>query len=67
MMLVSNIWYKNTPKISLIHYTVLKYWTGGLYCGISLKWDYSNTHVDLSMPGYIKDAMHKYQQPTPKK
>jgi hypothetical protein len=22
------------------HYTVSKYWTGGLYCGITLHWDY---------------------------
>jgi hypothetical protein len=42
-------------------YTVSKYWTDGLYCGITLKWDYKNKHVDLSMPGYIKYALHKYQ------
>jgi hypothetical protein len=34
-------------------YTVSKDLSGGLYCGITLKWDYSNKHVDLSMPGYI--------------
>jgi hypothetical protein len=42
-------------------YAVSKDWTGGIYCGITLKWDYENKHVDLSMPGYIKDALHKYQ------
>jgi hypothetical protein len=26
-------------------YTVSKDWTGGLYCGITLKWDYGNKHV----------------------
>jgi hypothetical protein len=46
-------------------YKVSKDWTGGLYCGITLKWDYENKHVDLSMPGYIKDALHKYQHPMP--
>jgi hypothetical protein len=40
---------------------------GGLYCGITLKWDYSNKHVDLSMPDYIKDALHKFQHPMPKR
>jgi hypothetical protein len=40
-------------------YTVSKDWTGGLYCGINLNWDYANNHVDLSMPGYIKDALYK--------
>jgi hypothetical protein len=49
------------------NYTVSKDWTGGLYCGITLKWDYSNKHVDLSMPGYIKDALHKFQHPLPKR
>jgi hypothetical protein len=28
--------------------------TGELFCGISLKWDYINCIVDLSMPGYVK-------------
>jgi hypothetical protein len=48
-------------------YTVSKDWSGGLYCGITLKWDYSNKHVDLSMPGYIKDVLHKFQHPMPKR
>jgi hypothetical protein len=47
-------------------YTVSKYWTGSLYCGITLNWDYAIKHVDLSMPGYIKDALHKFQHPLPK-
>jgi hypothetical protein len=49
------------------YYTVLKYWTGGLYCGITLKLDYENKNMDLSMPGYIKDDLHKYQHPMPKR
>jgi hypothetical protein len=40
-------------------YTVSKDWTGGIYCGIPLKWDYEIKHVGLSMPGYIKYALHK--------
>jgi hypothetical protein len=48
-------------------YIVSKDWTGGLYCGITLKWDYANTRVDLSMPGYIKDVLHKYHHPMPKR
>jgi hypothetical protein len=43
-----------------MHYTVQKNWTGGLYCDITFKWDYESKHVDLSMPGYIKEALHKY-------
>jgi hypothetical protein len=48
------------------YYTLSKDWTDGLYCGITLKWDYENKHVDLSIPVYIKDALHKYQHPMPK-
>jgi hypothetical protein len=48
-------------------YTVSKYWTGEVYCGITLKWYYENKHVDLSMHGYIKDALHKCQHPMPKR
>jgi hypothetical protein len=42
-------------------YTISKDWTGSLYCGITLNWDYTNKHVDLSLPGYIKDSLHKFQ------
>jgi hypothetical protein len=48
-------------------YTVSKDWNGGLYCGISLKWDYAKKHVDLSMPGYIQDSFHKFQHLMPKR
>jgi hypothetical protein len=48
-------------------YTVSKDWTGGLYCGITLKWNYVSKHVDLSMPGYIKDTLCKFQHPLPKR
>jgi hypothetical protein len=46
-------------------YTFSKDWTDGLYCSITLKWDYANTHVDLAMPGYIKDARHGTSISTP--
>jgi hypothetical protein len=45
------------------HYIVSKDWTGGLYCFITLHWDYLLKHVDLSMPGYITLMLHKYQHP----
>jgi hypothetical protein len=49
------------------NYTVSKDWTVGLFRGVTLKWDYESKHVDLSMPDYIKDALHKYHHPTPKR
>ena len=33
-------------------YSLTKDWTGNLYCGIALEWDYKNGHIDISMPGY---------------
>ena len=29
-------------------------WGGELYCGITLKWNYEEIWLDISMPGYIK-------------
>jgi hypothetical protein len=46
-------------------YTVSTDWTGGLYCGIALTWDYRKRSVKLSMPGYIEQALHKFQNPKP--
>jgi hypothetical protein len=54
MILVSNMWEKNAQHLFdalETDYPVSKDWTVGLYCGITLKWDYENKHVDLSMPG----------------
>jgi hypothetical protein len=46
-------------------YNISSDWNGTSYCGLTLDWDYKNRTVDLSMPGYIKTALHKYQHPTP--
>ncbi len=34
--------------------TITEDWTGNLYCGIQLDWDYEKRTVDISMPGYVK-------------
>ena len=48
------------------HYkAVTRDWNGSVFCGISLKWDYTNRTVDLSMPGYIKKVLHKFQHRQP--
>jgi hypothetical protein len=46
-------------------YKLTSDWTGALYCGLTLRWDYNNGTVDLSMPGYIERALHKFQHPKP--
>ena len=35
-------------------------WTGTLYCGITLKWDYGKWTCELSMPGYVQHAVNKF-------
>ena len=36
-------------------------WKGTLYCGITLKWDYRQRTCKLSMPGYVQQAVDKFQ------
>jgi hypothetical protein len=47
------------------HYEVTEDCEGKLYCGTLLEWDYDNRTVILSMPGYIENALHKFQHNTP--
>jgi hypothetical protein len=47
------------------NYEVTEDGEGKLYCGISLEWDYSNGTVDLSIPGYIENTLHKFQHNKP--
>jgi hypothetical protein len=46
-------------------YNISSDWNGTAYCGLTLDWDYKKPKVDLSMPGYIKATLHKYQHPSP--
>jgi retron-type reverse transcriptase len=46
-------------------YNISSYWNGTSHCGLTLDWNYKDRTVDLSMPGYIKAALHKYQQTAP--
>ncbi len=42
-------------------------WTGNLYCGITLKWNYKKHHVDLAMPAYVMKQLTKYSHVAPLK
>jgi hypothetical protein len=48
-------------------YQVSTDWTGDRCCGLTLKWDYIARTCDVSMPGYIDRALHRFQHPTPSK
>ena len=37
-------------------------WSGTLYVGITLKWNYCQHTVELSMPKYVEHALHKFQE-----
>jgi hypothetical protein len=48
-----------------LHYNLEEDWTGSLYCGINLKWDYTHRHVDISMPNYVTKLLARFDHPVP--
>ena len=36
-------------------------YSGKDYCGLSLKWDYKNKYVDISMPNFVNSTLKKLQ------
>ena len=49
------------------NYNITTDWTGSLYCGLTLQWNYEERWVDIHMPGYIIRALTKFNHPTPHK
>jgi hypothetical protein len=49
------------------HYTISTDWTGSLYCGISLDWNYDERYVDLAMPNYVEKQLVRYEHVRPKR
>jgi len=47
-------------------YELTEDWSGDLYCGIKLRWDYNARTVNISMSGYIKKLLQKYKHKMPK-
>ena len=43
-------------------YKVTTDWGGKLYIWIALKWDYEKGTVQISMAGYVRTALHSFQQ-----
>jgi hypothetical protein len=46
-------------------YRITTDWTGSLYVGLTLQWNYKSRTVDLSMPGYIAKTLERFQHPNP--
>ena len=41
-------------------------WEGEKYCGLTLEWDYIKRKVHLSIPGYIDNALNRFNHMQPK-
>ena len=39
-------------------------WTGSIYCGLTLDWDYHKRTCYISMPTYIQEYLHKFHHPS---
>ena len=50
----------NIKKCLEKHYEVSIDWSGSLFFGIHLDWNYKKGYVNTSMPGYVEKARHKY-------
>jgi hypothetical protein len=42
-----------------------KDWSGNLYCGIKLNWDYDKCTLDILMPRYIVKQLQQYKHASP--
>ena len=53
--------------LSYLHFffTILVDMKGDLFCGITLKWDYSKQTFQLSMPDYVRLALERFQHRWP--
>ena len=40
-------------------------WTGIIYSGITLNWDYKSCILDIYIPGCVKEALHNFYHPNP--
>ena len=49
------------------HYDITTDWTGCQYIGLTLDWDYIQSTVDISMPGYIAKALLRFNHAPPKR
>jgi hypothetical protein len=49
------------------HYKCKAEWDGGRYLGLTLDWDYEKREVHLSMPGYVHEALTRFDWDHPKR
>jgi hypothetical protein len=47
------------------HYKISTDLTGSTYIGLHIEWDYTNSTVDISMPGFIERALLRFKHEPP--
>ena len=58
---VGNEHAKHLTKVLKELYSITEDWEAEKYSGITLDWDYHQRQVRLSMPGYCKEALVRFQ------
>ena len=48
-------------------YNISINWTGSLFCGLTIDWDYTERTCDIYMPKYLQIALLKFQHLAPKR
>jgi hypothetical protein len=48
-------------------YTMTTDWDCSNYIGLSVEWDYIKRTCDISLPGYVKRALHRFQHTAPRR
>ena len=48
-------------------YTISIDWTGSLFYGLTIAWDYAARTCDISIPNYLQTSLRKFQHPAPKR
>ena len=46
-------------------YDISEDWEGEKYIGLTIDWDYAQRKVHVSMPGYVENALQRFQHPEP--
>ena len=72
-LMVDNFGIKYQRKEDALHliyaihkkYEITQVWTGSLYSGTTLNWEYKSGILEISMPVYVKVAPHKFHHLTP--
>jgi hypothetical protein len=47
------------------NYKITTDWSGDTYLGLNLQWNYTDHHVDISMPNYVTKALQQFEHQTP--